>query len=133
MTRMNWTAANDRARIQRHGAESIDGLTTGQRPPGRKTDRRTPPRVCPISETIEIAKFWRNRQGEAVIVCFREYQGRALIDCRVHFTNKEGKLQPTNKGLSLVLARLPDLAAALNKAMQQARALGLLPDDGGEA
>jgi hypothetical protein len=83
-----------------------------------------------LPEPVEIAKFWRNRQGEAVIVCLREYEGRALIDCRVHFTNKQGKLQPTSKGLSLVLARLPDLAKAVTKALAKARELGLLDDDG---
>jgi hypothetical protein len=89
------------------------------------------PRPTLPEPVIEIAKFWRNRRGEAVIVCLREYEGRALIDCRVHFTNKEGKLQPTSKGLSLVLARLPDLAKAVTKALAKARELNLI--DGDEA
>jgi hypothetical protein len=84
-----------------------------------------------LPEAVEVAKFWCNRHGEAVIVCLREYQGRALIDCRVHFTNREGKLQPTNKGLSLVRARLPDLAKA--KALVKAQELGLLDSDKSEA
>jgi hypothetical protein len=79
-----------------------------------------------IPEPIEIAKFWRNRRGEAVIVSLREYEGRALIDCRVNFTNKEGKFQPTAKGLSLVVARLPELAKAINKALARAKELGLI-------
>jgi hypothetical protein len=81
-------------------------------------------------EPVEIAKFWRNRRGEAVIVCLREYEGRVLIDCRVHFTNKEGKLQPTSKGLSLVVLRLPDLVRAVTKALAKAKELGLLGDGG---
>jgi transcriptional coactivator p15 (PC4) len=83
-----------------------------------------------LPEPVEIAKFWRNRRGEAVIVSLREYEGRVLIDCRVNFTNKEGKFQPTNKGLSLVVLRLPELAKAINKALTTAQSLGLL-DDGG--
>lgn len=82
-----------------------------------------------LDEPIEVAKFWRNRRGEAVIVSLREYEGRALIDCRVNFTNKEGKFQPTAKGLSLVVARLPELAKAINKALATAQSLGLLLDD----
>jgi transcriptional coactivator p15 (PC4) len=81
-----------------------------------------------LAKPIVVAKFWRNRRGEAVFVSFREYQGRALIDCRVHFTNKEGKLQPTAKGLALVVARLPDLAQAINKAILEAKRLGLLKE-----
>ncbi len=84
-----------------------------------------------LPEPVEIAKFWRNRRGEAVIVCLREYEGRALIDCRVHFTNKEGKLQPTSKGLSLVVLRLPELAKAISKALAKARELGLIDDESG--
>jgi hypothetical protein len=84
-----------------------------------------------LPEPVEIAKFWRNRRGEAVIVSLREYEGRVLIDCRVNFTNKEGKFQPTNKGLSLVVLRLPELAKAINKALTTAQSLGLLDDDGG--
>jgi len=82
-----------------------------------------------LAEPIEVAKFWRNRRGEAVIVSLREYEGRALIDCRVHFTNKEGRLQPSSKGLSLVAARLPDLHAAISKASVKAKELGLLDDE----
>jgi hypothetical protein len=79
-----------------------------------------------LEEPVEVAKFWRNRRGEAVIVSLREYEGRVLIDCRVNFTNKEGKFQPTSKGLSLVVLRLPDLAKAINKALAKAKELGLI-------
>jgi hypothetical protein len=83
-----------------------------------------------LPEPVEIAKFWRNRRGEAVIVSLREYEGRVLIDCRVNFTNKEGKFQPTSKGLSLVVLRLPELAKAVTKALAKARELGLIDDEG---
>jgi hypothetical protein len=79
-----------------------------------------------LQEPIEIAKFWRNRKGEAVIVQLREYKGRTLIDCRVHFTDKEGKLQPTHKGLTMLLGKLPELSKALAKAEKKAAELGLL-------
>jgi hypothetical protein len=79
---------------------------------------------------IEIAKFWRNRRGEAVIVQLREFEGHILVDARVNFTNAEGRLQPTAKGLSLVVQRLPELAAALAKAERKAVELGLLEDAG---
>jgi hypothetical protein len=86
-------------------------------------------RAPKLEQPIECAKFWRNRGGEAVIVSLREYEGRVVVDCRVHFTNREGKLQPTGKGLSLVILRLPQLAKAITKAHKKAIELGLL--DGG--
>jgi hypothetical protein len=82
-----------------------------------------------LTQPIVVARFWRNRRGEAVVVSFREYEGRALIDCRIHFTNKQGKLQPTRKGHALVVARLPDLAKAVNRALAKAKELGLIPEE----
>jgi hypothetical protein len=79
-----------------------------------------------LSEPVEIAKFWRNRRGEAVVVQLRQYEGHILADARVNFTNKEGKLQPTGKGISISVRRLPELAAALVKAERKARELGLI-------
>jgi hypothetical protein len=92
---------------------------------------QTKRRRAAFSEPVEIAKFWRNRRGEAVIVQLREYEGHVLADARVNFTNKEGQLQPTGKGISISVHRLPELAAALAKAERKARELGLIKDEEG--
>lgn len=81
-----------------------------------------------LAEPIIVSRFWRNRQGEAVIVQLRKYQGRALVDVRVHFTDSQGKLAPTPKGLLLAVLRLPDLTDALVKATAKARELGLIAE-----
>lgn len=78
-----------------------------------------------LTEPVIVAEFWANRRGESVRVQLREYEGQALIDIRKHYT-AEGKLLPTKKGLSLVVRRLPDLAAAIDKALAKARELGLI-------
>jgi hypothetical protein len=79
-----------------------------------------------LPEPVNVAKFWRNRKGEAVIVQLREFEGRAIVDVRVNFTNAEGRLQPTRKGVAVVVHRLPELATAINKALSRAKELGLL-------
>ena|SRR5580704_4137955 len=79
-----------------------------------------------LTEPIIVAEFWANRRGESIRVQLREFEGRALIDLRKHFTDKTGKLQATRKGLALVIARLPELAAAINEALAKAHALGLI-------
>jgi hypothetical protein len=84
--------------------------------------RRTPK----LSEPIIVSEFWATRNGQSVRVQLREFEGRALVDVRRYFTNKEGVLQPTKKGISLAITRLPDLAAAINKAQRKAIELGLL-------
>jgi hypothetical protein len=90
-----------------------------------KTNATAPP-PSPLAEPVIVSDFWANRRGEAVRVQLREFEGRALIDLRKHFTDKTGKLQATKKGLTLVIARLPELAAAINEALAKAHALGLI-------
>jgi hypothetical protein len=81
-------------------------------------------RAPKLSEPVVVARFWANRRGEAIYVQLRDYEGRTLIDLRKHYTDAAGKLQPTRKGISIVVARLPDLAAAVNKALAKAVELG---------
>lgn len=86
--------------------------------------------VDPIGEPLLIDRFWRNRRGEAVAVSLRRFKGRVLVDCIVQATSPAGKLEPTGRGLSLLLARLPDLQKALCKAEKRATELGLLKPGG---
>jgi hypothetical protein len=78
-----------------------------------------------LAEPIEVAKFWKNRKGEAVIVRLSSYEGHILIDQRNWFTAPDGTLKP-GKGLACSVRHLPELAAALNKALTEARSLGLI-------
>jgi hypothetical protein len=82
-----------------------------------------------LTEPIEVAKFWKNRKGEAIIVTLKNFEGRSIIDIRTHFTTKDGKLQPTSKGLALMALRLPELSKAINAALAKARTLGLIDDE----
>jgi hypothetical protein len=81
-----------------------------------------------LPEPVEIAKFWKNRKGEAIIVTLKDFNGRAILDVRTHFTTKDGKLQPTSKGLAIMVLRLPELAKAISKALARARELNLIDD-----
>jgi hypothetical protein len=83
-----------------------------------------------LAEPILVAEFWANRRGESLRVQLRMFEGVPLIDLRKFYTGAEGKLLPTKKGLSLVIRRLPDLAAAIVKAERVARELGLIREEG---
>jgi hypothetical protein len=85
-----------------------------------------------LAEPVEVAKFWKNRKGDAVIVTLKDFDGRTIVDIRTHFTTKDGKFQPTGKGLALMVLRLPELAAAVNKALAKAREIGLLDPEASE-
>jgi hypothetical protein len=86
-----------------------------------------------LDEPVIISQFWKNRRGEAIVISLKTYNGRNLIDVRQNFTNEEGKLQPTAKGVVMVVLRLPELAAAMTKALAKAKELGLLDGEGAES
>jgi hypothetical protein len=81
-----------------------------------------------LPEPKKVDSFWRNRRHEAVVSTLSTFEGRNIFDIRIH-AMKDGRLVPTPKGVAVVVLRLPDLAKSINKALKQARELGLLPDD----
>ncbi len=83
-----------------------------------------------LPEPVEIAKFWKNRRHDAIVVSLSTYEGKNLVDVRMH-AMKDGRLLPTPKGVAMVVLRLPELANAVNKALAKAKKLGLLTDDDG--
>jgi Transcriptional Coactivator p15 (PC4) len=86
-----------------------------------------------LSEPIEW-RLWKNRQRrDAVVVSLSTFEDRNLISVRLYTTSQDGKMLPKAKGVSLVVARLPELATAIARALAKAKELNLLPHDGGEA
>jgi hypothetical protein len=106
----------------------ISAMDLEQPAPKFKTNARA--RVT-IAEPLKVDSFWRNRKHEAVVSTLSTFEGRNIFDVRIH-AMKNGRLVPTPKGVAVVILRLPDLAKAINKALKQARELGLIPDDGGD-
>jgi hypothetical protein len=82
-----------------------------------------------LDEPIEVAKFFKNRRKDVIVVSLSTYEGTNLVDVRQHFTNESGQNRPTSKGVAMVVLRLPDLAKAINKALAKARELGLIDGD----
>jgi hypothetical protein len=74
-----------------------------------------------------IASWQRNSSGEIVRVRFDRLGGRDMINVRIWFRDKGGKLIPTKKGITLVVGQLPKLAGAVIKACIVARKRGLIP------
>jgi hypothetical protein len=82
-----------------------------------------------LDEPIEIAKFFKNRRKDVIVVSLSTYEGRNLVDVRQHFTNEQGLMRPTSKGVAMVVLRLPELAKAINKALAKAQELGLIDSE----
>jgi Transcriptional Coactivator p15 (PC4) len=79
-----------------------------------------------LAEPVIISQFWKNRRHDAVVTTLSTFEGRNLVDIRTHVMDRKGCLVPTPKGVSIVVLRLPELAAAVNKALAKAKELGLL-------
>lgn len=75
---------------------------------------------------IEIASWPRNSR-ETVRICLDEYKGNHLITCRCWYVGTDGELKP-GKGLTLSVKHLPELSAALAKALEAAKSHGLIPE-----
>lgn len=68
------------------------------------------------------------QKGDAEVrVALDEFKGNLTIDVRLFETfTTANVMMPTKRGITLGLARLPELAAALADAETKARAMGLL-------
>lgn len=91
--------------------------------PAKPNDAPKPTLAVPFT----VAKFWKNRRrNESVHVTLSEYEERPLVSVRIYATGADGCDRPTPKGVSISVRKLPELAAALAKALEQAKSLGLL-------
>jgi Transcriptional Coactivator p15 (PC4) len=86
---------------------------------------------APLAEPVEVAKWWKNRQRKiAIVVSLREYEGQTLVDVREYFTDQAGCMRPSTRGLAMSVRNLPEFSRSVRKALERARALDLLPEDG---
>lgn len=84
-----------------------------------------------LAEPVVVDRFFSNRRKDVITTTLQSYKGHALVDVRKHVHDREGKVVPTAKGITMKVTRLPELGKAINKALEKARELGLL--DGSEA
>jgi Transcriptional Coactivator p15 (PC4) len=83
-----------------------------------------------LEQPIEIGKFFKNRNGDPIVVQIKEFEGVIFADARQFYTGADGKSRPTKKGLAITVHRLPELVDLLEKTLVRARELGILREDG---
>jgi Transcriptional Coactivator p15 (PC4) len=80
----------------------------------------------------QIAPIWSGEhkinQREAVRIEISDYRGQLIFDLRRCFYPDGESPRPTKRGVALALRHLPGVAALVNQALRQARALGLLSE-----
>jgi hypothetical protein len=67
----------------------------------RKTSRRQAPKPT-LAEPVLVAKFHANRRGDIVVIALRQIEdGPPILDIRKFFTDENGIMRPTKKGVSV--------------------------------
>jgi hypothetical protein len=86
-----------------------------------------------LAEPIIIARIWKSPRDRkrTIVIALKQYEGHDFLDCRLFDTNSEGQSVPTARGLTVGIPKLLEFAAAIAKAVERARQLGLLSVDGG--
>lgn len=57
----------------------------------------------------------KNGRGEVVRAALTTFGGRRLIDLRVYYTDADGALKPTKKGVSIAVEQLGELETAVQR------------------
>jgi hypothetical protein len=65
-------------------------------------------------QEVMVAEFDKGNSGDKVRAKLRTFKGKAYADIRQHYTGENGKVIPTQKGLSVPIDQLPDLVKAVN-------------------
>jgi hypothetical protein len=91
-----------------------------------------PARRPTLPEPITIEQWWKNRGGEVVRLELSTYQGQNILNLRTWRANKGDGIMRPGMGFACSTKHLPKLAAVFAKAVDRAKALGLLDDGAGE-
>jgi len=65
------------------------------------------------------------RRGEQLRVALSTFKGNTFVAIRIWYVDDEG-LKPGNKGVNVRVDHLPDIAAGITRALEAARADGLV-------
>jgi hypothetical protein len=75
---------------------------------------------------------WPKNGRENIRVSLGKFQSNHTIDLRLWYSAEDGTMRPGNKGITVSVKHLPQLANALAEAERRAGELGLLAEGGAE-
>jgi hypothetical protein len=70
----------------------------------------------------------KNRKGDFIRVALHSYEQHDILDVRQYFTARDGRTQPTKRGIAIAVRKIPELLSAITKAHRKATELGLLDE-----
>jgi hypothetical protein len=83
--------------------------------------------MTPLREPVVVSQFWKNRAGDALRIELRPIGEANVVDVRVWRAGSDGIMRPLpDKGVAVIVTKLPELVCGLVAAERRARELGLL-------
>jgi len=86
-------------------------------------------RTAALAEPVEIASFLKNKKGDFIRVSLQSWEQNNICDLRQFFTDRDGRVQPTKRGITVAIRKIPELLAAVTEAHRKAIELGLLDEE----
>jgi Transcriptional Coactivator p15 (PC4) len=91
-------------------------------------NRENSPRAQVASDANRWVADVPKNSREVLRIQLTEFKGYELVNLRIFYRPDDGEdLRPGNKGFTLRVEKLLELRAAIDKAIERARADGLLP------
>jgi hypothetical protein len=91
-------------------------------------NRENSPRAQVASDANRLIADISKNSRETLRIQLTEFKGYELVNLRIWYRPDDGEeLRPGNKGFTLRVEKLPELRAAIDKAIERARTDGLLP------
>jgi len=90
------------------------------------SDTQAAPRVQAGSATNRWIADIRKNSREIVRIELSAFKSADLVNCRVWFEAGNGEMRPGREGFALKIEKLPELKAAIDKALEAARVDGLI-------
>jgi transcriptional coactivator p15 (PC4) len=102
-------------------------MDTQQTPPrGRNFNRAGDRKKPTLSAPVVVHEWTRNRHGETIRASLVTFNESNLFDLRTWFIDRGGDRRP-GKGFAASVHHLPEIARAVNEALEKARELNLIP------
>lgn len=72
-----------------------------------------------------VATIQKNKT-EQIQILLDQYNGRDIFNARVFFEAQDGEMRPGKSGIAFSVAKLPEFADAVQKALAEAKKRGLV-------
>jgi hypothetical protein len=84
-----------------------------------------------MSAPVIIDEWAKGSRGDLVRFALDEFKGKPTFDIRTWYTAEDETSRPTKAGVTFAVEQLPRIAAAVNRALIEARRRGLLAPETG--